>query len=549
VCISDEVEHSVRNQGNLELRSLGAQELKNVARPVEVFVVRGAAREPSPTFETLVTTPRRGVRWAAIAAAALAGIGVLLWFRPWEPSLPARPTSVAVLPFADLSPAGDQEYFADGMAEELINALAGSPELRVVARTSAFAFRGQDLDVREIGQALGVGAVVTGSVRRAGDELRITAQLVAIEDGFHLWSESYDRRLENVFAIQEEIADEVAAALEARLAIRPAGPPTRDPLAHELYLRGLQLWNRRTEESIRRSIDYLEQAIELDPGYALAHAALADAGLMLWLYALDTSEVPRAIESAQRALALDPSLAEGHAALGLLRMHQWKWTEAELEFQRALAARPGYAQAHLNQGVLLLNLGRVDAGLAHLQRAARLDPLSPGVQLNLAGALFALSRYDQAIEHYERALELSPAAGQAWFGHGAPEQARRGIMAAHALAGRDAAALEALLEFGFPPEIALALRQAAAQGMEKTAGLLMEIQIASSGKPCTEVPSRGAQLLQYAGETSRALECLQEAYRLHANLLGSYPKVNFLWDPLRPDPRFQAILEGMGLAD
>jgi TolB-like protein len=218
-----------------------------------------------------------------------------------------------VLPFADMSPGGDQEYFADGMAEELINTLSKIEDLRVVARTSAFAFKGKDVGIREIGDRLNVGAVVEGSVRRAGDRLRITAQLVQVADGFHLWSETYDRRLEDVFAIQDEIAVAVAQALKARLVDTPSfNPPTQDLRAYELYLTGRHFWNLRTEAGMRRAIEYYEEALALDPRYAPALSGLADAYAQLWNYQFDERPeiVSRARKAATEALRLDPSLGE-----------------------------------------------------------------------------------------------------------------------------------------------------------------------------------------------------------------------------------------------
>jgi TolB-like protein/DNA-binding winged helix-turn-helix (wHTH) protein len=228
--------------------------------------------------------------------------------------------SIAVLPFVDMSPGGDQEYFADGMSEELINRLSRIEDLRVVARTSAFAFKGKNVDIREIGEQLDVGAVVEGSVRKEGDELRITAQLVQVADGYHLWSETYDRQLDDVFAIQEEVSRAIAGALEARLDTTQASkPPTTDLRAYELYLMGRFFWNQRSEEGLHKAVQYFEEALELDPEYALAYSGLADSYVLLATYPGHLAErLAKARHAAVRAVATDDSLAETHASLGAL---------------------------------------------------------------------------------------------------------------------------------------------------------------------------------------------------------------------------------------
>jgi TolB-like protein len=239
-----------------------------------------------------------------------------------------------VLPFDDMSASGDQEYFADGMTEEIIGALARLPDLRVVARTSAFAFKGKDADIRTIGEQLGVRNVVEGSVRRSGERLRVTAQLISVADGYHLWSETYERDVADVFAIQEEVATKVAEALSVRIGGRSLahGPPP-DPRAYELYLTGRQLFALRTETSLRRAIEYYEQALALAPSYAPALSGLADALTQLTVYGFDTSPalIERARVAAEAAVRADPLLGEAHATLGRQRVAggTWDWDGAE----------------------------------------------------------------------------------------------------------------------------------------------------------------------------------------------------------------------------
>ncbi len=317
VAVSEPVFDAVKNQAGIELTSLGTHELKSVARPLAVYAVKGSIATPTPP-----TPGRLGLRRAAIGAALVVAIAAAFYLvRDWQASSSGTSASVAVLPFADMSPNGDQEYFADGMTEEIINALARLPDLRVVARTSAFAFKGKDADIRTIGEQLGVRNVVEGSVRRSGERLRVTAQLISVADGYHLWSETYDRDVSDVFAIQEEIATNVAEALSVRIAGRQlAQRPPPDPRAYELYLTGRQLLAQRGEASMRRAIEYFEQALALEPSYAPALSGIADVLLTLHGVGFDTDPagIERAREAAQAAVRSDPSLGAAHASLGRL---------------------------------------------------------------------------------------------------------------------------------------------------------------------------------------------------------------------------------------
>ncbi|HSJ95733.1 MAG TPA: protein kinase, partial [Myxococcota bacterium] len=305
---------------------------------------------------------------------------------PAEPggtASPANPlASIAVLPFVDLSPAGDQEYFADGITEELLTALAHVPGLRVPARTSSFYFKGKDLPVGEVARHLGVATVLEGSVRRAGDSVRITVQLVDARADRRLWTRTFDRDVRDIFAIQTEIARAATEALQVRLAAgqgRGGPAPTASLAAHDLYLRGLFHWNRRTATDLAHAIRFFEEATRIDPAYARAYAGLALTHAVLRVTAAETSpeQVVDAVEAAAgRALALDASLAEAHAARAYTYHWTWRWDDAEREFRRAIALSPGYATAHQWYGEHLVKMGRSEEGLAELRQALALDPLS-----------------------------------------------------------------------------------------------------------------------------------------------------------------------------
>jgi eukaryotic-like serine/threonine-protein kinase len=333
--------------------------------------------------------------------------------------------SIVVLPFANLSPDPDTEYFSDGMTDELISALTRVEGLHVVSRTSAFAFKGKREDVRGIGAQLKVRTALEGSVRKAGRRLRVTAQLTDVSSGYQLWSEVFDRDLEDVFAIQDEISRAIVSALRGKLlgpeATRLVRPATEDLEAYTLYLKGRQLWNRRTEESLKLGLRHFERALDRDPGYGMAHLGVADSYCILGFYtALPPAEAfPRAKAAALRALEIDARLSEAWPTLAYVSMyHDWDWTAAEDQFRMAIRANPGYATAHQWYGNLLFVLRRFDESLGEFERAVALDPLS-GIKGAAKGwSYFFAGRYEEAIAQCRRTLELDPqlAVTHLWLG-------------------------------------------------------------------------------------------------------------------------------------
>jgi TolB-like protein/Tfp pilus assembly protein PilF len=324
------------------------------------------------------------------------------------------PSSIAVLPFAALSADRDDEFFADGVAEEIINALGRLPDLRVAARTSTFAFKGRNEDLRQIGEKLAVETVLEGSVRRAGKRLRIAAQLVDVTSGYQLWSERYDRELDDVFEIQEEIARGIAKRLEATLASGARDlveQGTRDVDAFELHARGRSLLAQRTAEALARAADCFREATELDPGYAPAWAGVAAATTLYVDYYGDSdaeAQLTRAQRALDRSLALAPDLAEAHGTLGLLHTHRRRGPEALRELRRAVELRPSYAEAHGLLGWIGMLLGRVDEATASTRRAIELDPLSPEPRSHLPLLLLARDEVDEALEEAAAAIEVQP---------------------------------------------------------------------------------------------------------------------------------------------
>jgi len=325
------------------------------------------------------------------------------------------PKTLAVLPFVNMSAGKDNEYFSDGITEEILNALARTPGLRVAARTSAFSFKGKNESMQRIGEALKVAVLLEGSVRREGNQLRITAQLINVADGFHLWSETFDRKADDVFAIQTEVAQKVQELLSVKLLA--GGSPnatlagTDNLEAYDLYLRGRHHWNLRTGPDVQRAVGLFQQATEKDPKFAAAYAGLAASHVLLPEYAgVPVREaIPKARAAARRALELDGRLAEAHAVLALCAKSDWDLVGAEQEFQEALRLNPNHATSHHWYSRFLgPGLGKHDQALVESRKAQALDPLSPIIQGNIGTSLYEAGRHDEALVEVDKALKLSP---------------------------------------------------------------------------------------------------------------------------------------------
>jgi serine/threonine-protein kinase len=501
--------------------------------------------------------PGRRVRRIAAAAAAVVAccaLAALLWLgagrlrRAPSPAA-ALPTTVAVLPFADRSPAGDQEYFSDGITDELIATLARVEGLRVASRTSAFAFKGRAADVRTVGAQLGVGAVLEGSVRRAGDRLRITAQLVSVADGYHLWSDSYDRDAGDGFAIQEEIARAIAQTLRVKLVGPAADTGTRDgPGAraydlylkgrHALYLKGRYAWYSRTEEGLRAAASYFEQAVAQAPAYARAHAGLADAYAVLGFYDYlpPTEAFAKAEAAARRAAALDAGLAAPRATLGYVALyHDWDFARGEEEFRRAVALDPNYSTAHQWYANLLTAAGRHAEAEREMRRAEEIDPLSLIAKAALGWVLYHAGDHAAALEQCRQTLELSPdyAVAHLWAGWALQElDSARAAVAAHrrAVAAADSGGIY----------LAALARSLALAGERAEAETLLR-RIAERGRggyvPAYEVARVHAAL----GRPDQAFAWLERARGARSHSMV-FLRVDPQLRTLRADPRFDRLV-------
>ncbi len=460
---------------------------------------------------------------------------------PRESAKTAKP-SIAVLPFANLSADKENEYFSDGLAEEVLNALTKIPELRVIARASAFAFRGQDHDLRTIGQRLKVETILEGSVRRAGNRIRITAQLIKVDDESHLWAERYDRELTDVFAIQDDIAQEIAAALEVKLTLRDT-PPTNIE-AYQGYLKGIYWYQRYTAQSLALAKESFEQALALDPTYAQAHAGLAVFYSSIGALSIQRmSDVgPLAKAAAEKALALDADLSEAHSVLGLLAgVVQYDWKAAGVHFQTAIAIEPVPALVRSRYALyFLLPVGRYEEAVAQYFRALETDPLSMMVLFGLSFALYCGRRYKEAVEHAAEAVNLYPDYWPVHFALGVAQSQLGAIPEA-------IASLETSLRLS--PTFALATGYLAAlyarsSDVDRAECLMLEL---AERRQSSYVAS-SAFAIYYAAmrQDVQMFEALNAAREEREPVLTRINAEPYFW-PYRTDPRYRALLASMQL--
>jgi TolB-like protein/DNA-binding SARP family transcriptional activator/Tfp pilus assembly protein PilF len=458
-------------------------------------------------------------------------------------------TAIAVLPFADLSPNRDHEWFSDGIAEELIHSLSRLEEVRVPARTSTFAFKGKDMDVREIGRRLGVTHVLEGSVRRAGNEVRVAAQLISVSDGYPLWSETYSvpiAEIQDLFAVQDDIARSIVTTLRVRLAARDAlprsQPPTTDAEAYHLFQHGQYFWNQRSPDGLQRGMQLFQQAIERDASFSLAHGALAESYALLVTYgALSPAEgYTRTREAAERALVLDPSLPQAHASLALVRLYlDHDWAGAEEQFLRALQHSPSYATGRQWYAQFLAYRSETDRALEEIHRAQELDPLSPAIQTAMGTVFYYARRYDLAAEQFRRALAL--------------EQnnylARLQLGAVYLQQQRHAEALTEVREAvrisdRHPLPLALLGYLHAVTGRPGEAReLLAELDEQARHRHVS--PAYLAAIHMGLQEHDTAFRWLERTYEARDDW-AIFLRVEPTFDPLRPDPRYSALLARIG---
>jgi TolB-like protein/Tfp pilus assembly protein PilF len=446
------------------------------------------------------------------------------------------PKSIAVLPFVDMSQDKDQEYFSDGLSEELLNLLAQLPQLRVIARTSSFSFKGREVDVATIARTLNVAHVLEGSVRKSGNTLRITAQLIRASDSTHLWSQTYDRELTDVFKVQDEIATAVVAALKVQLLSGQAMSNTHrnaKPEAYNLFLLGDRLRKRGNEQNWRQGIITFRKVIALDPNYAAAYAGLAwsEGGLADRLG--DKKLLAQAVADASKAIALAPDLTDGYLARGTYRLSFRDWAGAKSDFDKALSLNPGESAVQQGYGRLMVALGRAPEALAASKRAAELDPLSAGPWTQMGRVHNSLGQLPAARDVLERSVVVNPDSDIGYF--------HLGIN--HLLAGDAASALAIFSKRDNPYSLAgVAMAEHALGHARESQQALDRL----SGESAAGGAYQIAEVHAWRGDRDRAFAWLDRAAAQNDGGLN-FLKLDPLISPLRTDPRYAALLAKLGL--
>jgi TolB-like protein/DNA-binding winged helix-turn-helix (wHTH) protein/Tfp pilus assembly protein PilF len=534
-----------------------AEKVKQVADEEDAAAMESRSQPQGMEESSLspVSTPGRDGRRVravglALGAALLLVAGFLAW-RALRP--PARATAgrrmLAVLPFQNLTGDPEQEYFADGLTEELITKLGrlNPAQLGVIARTSVMGYKHTDKRLDQIGRELGVQYVLEGSVRRAGDRVRITAQLISVTDQSHLWSDDYDRKVQDVITVQDDVAiavaDQTQLKLDAAQQSDLARGRTVNPEAYEAYLRGRFFWNKRTEAGFRKSIEYFETAIAKDPSFAQAHSGLADSYVLLGGYGFEAQEaaMPRAKAAALKALGIDDRLADAYTSLALISLqYEWNWKESEKDYKRAIELNPNYSVAHHWYGDgYLAAVGRTDEAIAELRQAQELDPLSLVIGTDLAKRLCLAGKYEEGMERFRKILEIDPDFVQAHY-H---------LSEVYELRGEYPKAIAEVEKIRSPDAVRFVTGQLgyiyARQGRKREALEVVD-ELQRSSKQTYIDPRYVANIYVALGEKDLALAWLEKAYEQHSPaMLGL--KTDPSYDPIRSDARFMDLMRRVGL--
>jgi adenylate cyclase len=553
ICISANVYDEIRNKPGVVAKNLGQKHLKNVSRPIGVYVLSEAPDSAAAGASILASARTRSIALVGAAAGALVVIAYFAAMRRSPtPSIATAPTaaaphvirSIAVLPLDNYSGDPKQEYFADGLTDELTTDLATISALRVISRGSVMQFKGDHRPpTPAIAKLLNVDAVVEGSVMRVGDKVRVTAQLIDARADKHLWAKSYERDTRDVLAMQDNIAREIARQVNVELTpdekVRLTSAPTVNPAAHDAYLKGRYFFNRPSDENLKKAIAQFEEAVKLDPNFAPAYSGLSDAYLWAGLNegVLTAAEaMPKAKATAERAIELDDASAEGHTSLATFEVwYGTDWVGAEREYRRAIALNPNYAFAHDQFGLALALQGRLDEAVAEGQRAAELDPLSPQIPLDNTYALAWQGKYQAAKAQANRALELDPTYFWPPYAIGLIDiQAGKVSDAIPEL--RKANALQA------PAWVAGWLGYAYGASVDRANALATVEELNKRSLHGYVPPFNLAIVYLGMGDRERALDYLERAYAAHSQWMVLL-KMDRIFDPLRKEPRFIALMK------
>jgi len=541
-------EIEVKHGDRISVVNFHQDELGNPAIPRK-FAAATAAIPATTVAEDSGVCLRRWIIGILVGAAVVFGVLAFLKHLRQSPAStvpqstrPASERSIAVLPFVNMSADKNDEYLSDGMTEELINVLAKVPGLRVPGRTSCFAFKGKNEEdiFHKVGDQLHVGTVLEGSVRKAGEKLRVTAQLINVSDGYHLWSKDYDGDVKDILNFQSNVAEQVVQALQVQLGTEAARAlskkPTENPEAHRLYLLGRYEFGKYTQAGWTSSIRYYEQALKLDPNYALAYCGLADTYAYMGGVVMPSKEaVTKEKEFAQRAIQLEPQLAEAHLSLACALAGAFDWRNAQVEFDRAIELNPNLAWAYEIYAWFLGGLGRLDEAIAKDKKAIELDPLNSFFQSALAYYLYYARRYDDAIVQINKTLELDPASTLA-----------RHLLGCCLLWKGDTAG--AIAEFqrskivvtGAWYQGLLGYAYAISGNRPKAEQILRELE--EMAKQQYVNSTAFADIYLGLGEKQKALDWLDKSYQDQESACW-YLKVDPIYDSVRNEPRFQALVQ------
>ncbi len=556
ICVSTDVERQIRNALEARLEKLAPTELKNISVPMDLFRIVLPWEQRTPSVARFATeskpTSRKSVP-TAIALGLLLMIGIGWWWTTQprrSPTSPAAPStanaadqkSIAVLPFVNMSADKNDEYLSDGMTEELINVLAKVPGLRVPGRTSCFAFKGKNEEdiFRKVGDQLHVGTVLEGSVRKAGDKLRVTAQLINVSDGYHLWSKDYDGDVKDILNFQSNVAGQVVQALRVKLGGEGtrvlAKKPTENPEAHRLYLLGRYQFAKYTQTGWNNAIRYYEQALRIDPAFALAYCGLADNYAYMGSVVMPEKEaIAKEKEFAQKALELDPDLAEAHMSLALALVAVYDWRNGLKEFDRALELNPNLAFAYELQSWTVNGLGRFDEAIAKTKKAVELDPLNPFFQMSLSFYQYWARQYDDAIAQARKTLAMDP--------NSAISHVLLGL--SFLKKGDTAGAIAELQKSKAPDPGAwyqgfLGYAYAVSGERAKAEQSLRELEELAKRQYVS--PTAFATTYLGLGQKEKCLDWLEKSYEQQDSACW-YLKIDQIYDSVRNEPRFQALVK------
>jgi len=563
ICVSMDVERQIRNAIDTRFEKLAPTELKNISVPMELFRIvlpwekqTAVAAKREVASPVKPNTPRLA---AGVVVVLVLAIGFGWWWTshrrtgyaaknnagaagPGAAGVSAK--SIAVLPFANLSHDPDNAYFATGIQDEIITRLSKIADLNVISCTSTQRFKSSPDDVPAIAAQLRVANILEGSIQRTADKVRVNVQLIKGATDTHLWADTFDRDLHDIFAVESEIAKTIADTLKARLTGSEqnaiAARPTENTEAYQLYLKGRFFWNKRTGQNLNKAADYFNQAIAVDPQYALSYVGLADSYLLMPLYGAGTPEdcYPKAKAAAEKALELDDLSAEAHTSRAQIHCYyDLDLAQAVREFQRAIELNPNYPTAHQWYGSsCLISLGRFDEAIAQVKRAIELDPLSLVINTDLGGTFYRARRYDEAILQLRKTVDLDPGFYYAHWNLGSALAAKGQMSAA-------ISEYEKARSLNDDPSMLGLLANAYAVSGNKAEALKIRDQLEAVSKQryvsgyCFALVSLGL------GDKEAALRWLEKSYQDHAGDALRFINVNPLLDSLRDDPRFRALVQ------